>query len=71
MDGLSHNDALVKVVRLTIETNILTSKSTLDSFCEPEGTIFTLGFLASVGIVSLLLIAIFPVSDTYIYAQYP
>lgn len=65
MDGFFHNNALVKVVRLTVETNILTSKSTLDS--ASERTIFTHGVLASVGIVSLLLIAIYPVSDSHTY----
>ncbi|KAF8498150.1 hypothetical protein F5888DRAFT_224818 [Russula emetica] len=44
MDGFFHNNAMVKVVRLTIETNVLTT---------------------SVGIVSLLLIFIFPHENWY------
>ncbi len=51
---------MVKIVRLTVETNLLTSKYTLD-FCEASCLTH---IPAAVGIVSLLVIVIFPVSGS-------
>ena len=56
----SHH-ALVKIVRLTVETNLLTSTYTFD-ICPLQRTVLT-HTLASVGIVSLLMVAVYPVSD--------
>jgi len=64
MDGFFHNNALVKVVRLTVESNLLTSEYTLD-FDENLAH----NVLASVGIAALLMIVIFPVSDPPNYNQ--
>jgi hypothetical protein len=61
-DGFFHNSALLKVVRLTMETNLLTSKYILD-FGEATPL---MQVLASVGIISLLVIVIFPVSGQQI-----
>lgn len=52
----------MKVVRLTMETNLLTSKYILDL----GETIFLTHVLASVGVISLLVIVIFPVSGQQI-----
>lgn len=52
----------MKVIRLTMETNLLTSKYILDF---GEATPLT-HVLASVGIISLLVIVIFPVSGQQI-----
>jgi hypothetical protein len=59
MDGFFNDSALVKIIRLTIETNLLTSKYTSYFF---EANIFT-HVSATVGIVSLVVILVAPVSD--------
>ena len=60
--GFYGDNALVKVVRLTIETNLMTSKYTplalvRQPFLHPS---------ASVGIVSLVLVVLYPVSNPQI-----
>jgi len=61
-DGFFHDSALLKVVRLTMETNLLTSEYILDF---GETTLLT-HVLASMGVISLLVIVIFPVSGQQI-----
>lgn len=53
---------MVKLVRLTMETNLLASKYNLNISEKP----FFTHVLASVGIVSLLMFIIFHVSDSQI-----
>lgn len=57
-----NDNTLVQIVRLTVETNLLTSKSTLD-VC---GATLLTHISATVGIVALLVVVIFPVSDSQI-----
>ena len=60
--GFYGDNALVKIVRLTIETNLMTSKYIPLAFVRQP-------FLhpsASVGIVSLVLVVLYPVSNPQI-----
>ena len=56
------NHALPRILRLTIETNLMTSKYTY-SWCIRVNS--TQRRSASVGIISLLIIMIFPMSDSW------
>jgi len=64
-DGRFTDHALTRVVRLTIETNVLTSKLIIVSGVLLASIVFFFLFLATVGIASLLTVAIFPVGVYY------
>ena len=59
MNSFLGDNALVKIVKLTIETNLLTSEYTLVD----SAAIVLTRILAAVALVSLLMVVIYSVSD--------